>query len=96
MDDEVVIDRTACSVGEPVVLEPQAGVRFPGVFRDVSRRAVSRREHRLEDMPTESLGPCRFRAVTLVLLAVVAPTVARVVAIVGCLLSVTLCTPSGI
>ena len=47
-------------------------------------------------MPTESLGPRWFRAMTSVLLAVVVPTVARVVASVGYLISVTLCMPSDI
>ena len=47
-------------------------------------------------MPTESLGPCWFGAMTLVLLVVVAPTAARVVAMVGYLISVTLCMPSGV
>ena len=96
MDYEVITDRTVSPAGEPLVLEPQAGVCFPGVFQDVSRRVVSGQERRLEDMPTKSLGPYWFRAMTPVLLAVVAPITVRVVATVGCLLSVTLCTSSGV
>ena len=57
VDDEVVTDHTASPTSKLVVLEPQARVYFPGVFWDASRRGVSGRERRLEDMPTESLGP---------------------------------------
>ena len=57
MDDEVIIERTAGPIGEPIVLEPQARVRFLGVFWDVSWRTVSGRERHLEDIPTESIGP---------------------------------------
>jgi len=95
-DDEVITDRTAGPVGKPVVLEPQTRVCFPGVFQDVSQREILGRECHLEDMPTESLGPCWLGAMTLVLLAVIAPTTARVVATIGCLTSVNLCMPSGI
>ena len=95
-DDKIITDCTIGPAGELVVLEPQARVCFPGVFWDVSRRSVSGREHRLEDMPTESLGPRWFGAMTPVLLMVAAPTAVRVVATVGCLLSVTLCMPSGV
>ena len=36
-DDEVIIDRIASLAGKLVVLEPQAGVRLPGVLWDVGR-----------------------------------------------------------
>ena len=36
-DDEVVIVRATGSAGELVILKPQAGIRFPGISRDVHR-----------------------------------------------------------
>ena len=77
-DDEVITDRTAGSTGEPIVLEPQARVRFPRVFWDVSQRAILGWECHLEDMPTKSLGPHWFGAMTPVLLTVIASTTVRV------------------
>ena len=36
-DDEVVIVRATGSAGELVILKPEAGIRFPGISRDVHR-----------------------------------------------------------
>jgi len=37
-DDESVALRSACVAGQTIVVEPKAGVRFPGVLGDVRRR----------------------------------------------------------
>ena len=96
MDDKVITDCTAGPAGEPVVLEPQAEVRFLEVFHDVSRRAVSGRERRLEDMTTESLGGHWFRAMTPIILTVVVSTAVRVVTMASPLLRITAGMSAGV
>ena len=95
-DDEVITDRTVVLASEPVVLEPQARVHFPEVLWDISRWAVSGWERRLEDTPTESLGPHWFEAMSSVLLTVVVPTMVRVVAMAGPLPCIIVGTLTGV
>jgi hypothetical protein len=56
-DDEVVIIRAASLIGKQVVLKPKVGVRFLGVFEDVSQRSIPLWEQCVEDVLGESLRP---------------------------------------
>ena len=92
-DNEVITIRNAGLISKPVILEPQAGVRFSGVFQNVGRWSIPRWESHVEDVPTESLGPRQIKTQALVLTAIIASTTMRVVAMVGLL---SLVTPSAL
>ena len=96
MDNENV---TICSTGlasKPIILEPQSGVCFPGVFPDVGRRSVPRWKDSVEDVSAKGLRSRQVRARALVLATVIASTMMRVVSTSSLLPLITVGTPAGI
>ena len=81
---------------KPIILEPQSGVCFPGVFRDVGRRLVPRWEDGVENVSSKSLRPRQVGARASVLTAVVASTAMRVIAVASSLSQAIVGTPTGI
>ena len=61
-DDELVVVRPFGSACEPVIFQPYGGVRLPGAFRNVCRRAETLREERPADRPGEGVRSRRVRA----------------------------------
>jgi hypothetical protein len=78
-DDEVVIDRSSSPASEPVVLEPQGGIRLPSVPRDVCRGSLPCWEQCAADARAENPRTRRVGARALVLTAVMAFATTRVI-----------------
>ena len=95
-NNEVITIRAVGLTSKPVVFVPQAGVRLPGVLRDVGRRSIPWRESHVEDVPIENLGPRQVRAWAPVFAAIVASTATRMVAVADLLSLVTPSTPAGV
>ena len=81
---------------KPIILEPQFGICFPGVFWDVGRRSVSRWKDGIEDVLAKGLRSWQARARASVLTAIVASTTMRVVAAASLLPLIAVGTPTGI
>lgn len=80
MYNEVVTIRAPSSVGELIILEQEARACFPDVVQNVRRQAVPQWECCVLDARTEDPGPWSIRAQALILGAIIAPALARVVA----------------
>ena len=81
---------------KPIILEPQFGVCFPRVFRDVGRRSVPRWKGGVEDVLVEGLRSRQVRARASVLTAFIASATTRVVATASSLPLIATGTPVGI
>ena len=96
MDNEIIIIRSTGLARKPVIREPQSGVHFPRVFRNVGRRSVPWWEDGVEDVSAKGLRSQEVRARASVLAAVVASTMMRVVAMASLLPRISVGTPTGI
>ena len=83
-------------VGKSIVFEPKFRVCLPRVLRDIGRWSIPWRECSVEDVLTEGLRAWQARAWALVLAAVVASAMSRMVATVGSLPCVAVGAPTGI
>ena len=54
-DNEIVTICSTSMASKLIILEPQSGVCFPGVFRDVGRQSVPRWEDVVEDVSAKGL-----------------------------------------
>ena len=84
-DNETITIRSTGLVRKPVILKPQSRVRFPGVFWDVGRRSVPQWEGSVEDVSAEGLRSRQVGARAMVLAAVVASAMMRVIAMASSL-----------
>ena len=83
MDNEIVIIHSTSLARKPIILEPQFGVYFPGVFWDIGWWSVPWREGGVEDVSAECLRSRQVGARAPVLAVVVASAATRVVAAAG-------------
>ena len=81
---------------KPIILDPQSGVSFPGVFWDVGQRSVPWWEDGVEDVLAKGLRSRQVRARASVLAAIVASATMRVVAVACPLPRITAGTPTGV
>ena len=96
VDNEIIIIRSTGLASKPIILEPQSGVCFPGVFRDVGRRSVPWWEDNVVDVSAKGLRSRQVGARASVLAAVVASATTRVVAAASLLPLTVVGTPAGI
>ena len=96
MDNEIVTIRSTGLARKPIILEPQSGVYFLGVFWDVGRRSVPWWEDSGEDVSAKGLRSWQVRARASVLAAVVESATTRVLATASLLPLITMGTPVGI
>ena len=80
VNNEIIITRTTGLTGKPIVFEPKPGVCFPRIFRDIGRRSVPWWEGSVEDVLVEGLRAWQAGAQALVLTAIVASAMTRVIA----------------
>ena len=85
-DNEIITICSASLASKLIILEPQSGVRFPRVFRDVGRRLVPPWEDGVEDVSAKGLRSRQVRARASVLATVIASATMRVV-VAACPLS---------
>ena len=95
-DNEIIIIYSTGLARKPIILEPQSGVRFLGVFRDVGWRSVPRWEDGVEDVSAKGLRSQQVKAQASVFTAVVASATTTVVATASLLPHITMGTPAGI
>ena len=96
MDNEIITIHSTHLACKPIILEPQSGVCFPGVFRDVSRRSVPQWEDVVEDVSAKGLRPWQVRAQASVLAAIIVSTASGMVAVAGRLSCVAVDAPAGV
>ena len=96
MDNGIIIIRSTGLASKPIIREPQSGVCFLGVFRDIGRRSVPRWEDGVEDVSTKGLRSQQVRARASVLTTVVASINTRVVAMASLLPLIAVDMPTGI
>ena len=94
--NEIVTIRTTGLVSKPIILKPQSRVCFPRVFQDVGRRSVPWWEGGVEDVSAEGLSSWQARAWALVLAAVEASAMTRVIAMASSLSRVIVGTSMGV
>ena len=95
-DNEIVTIRSTGLASEPIILEPQSGVCFPRVFRDVGRRSVPWWEDDVDDVSVEGLRSQQVKAQASVLAAVIASAMTWVVAVASLLPRIAVGMPMGI
>jgi len=95
-DNEIVIISSIGLASKPIILEPQSGVCFPGVFRDVGRRLVPCWEDGVEDVSAKGQRSQQVGAWASVLAAIVASAMTRVVAMASLLPLIAAGMPAGI
>ena len=69
--------------GKSIIFKPKSGVCLPRVFRDIGRWSIPWWECSVEDVSVKGLRPWHARARALVLAAVIASVVSRMIAAVG-------------
>ena len=79
----IVIIRSTGLASKPIILEPQSGVRFPGVFWDVGQWSVPRWKGDVEDVSAKGPRSRQVGAQASVLAVVIASATTRVVAAAG-------------
>ena len=95
-DNKIIVICSTSLASKPIILEPQSRVCFPRVFWDVGRWSVPRWEDGVEDVSAKGLRSRQVRAQALVLIAIIASAMMRVVAIAILLPLITARTPMGI
>jgi len=80
-DNVITIIRSTGLASKLIILEPQFGVHFLGVLRDVGRRSVLWWKGGVEDVPAEGLKSWKAEAQASVLTAIVASAMTRVVVV---------------
>ena len=82
--------------GKPIILKPQSGVHFLGVFWDVGWWPLPWREGGVEDVLTKGLRPRYAGARALILAAIIASATMREIAVASSLSRIIVGTSMGV